>query len=134
MPLSSFFTALSGLNANSFALSVIGNNLSNLNTVGFKGSRANFKDLLSTTVGFNGANAALQLGLGVTLAGIQNLFSQGSIQNTSIPTDVAIQGNGFFVLGLSGATGNNLVYSRAGNFGIDVQGHLVSQQGLLVQG
>jgi len=134
MPLTSFFSALSGLNANSFSINTIGNNLANLNTLGFKGGRAHFKDLLSSTVGFNGAGAAVQLGLGVTLAGIQNLFTQGSIQSTAVPTDVAIQGNGFFVLGLSGAQGTNLVYSRAGNFGIDVQGNLINSQGLLVQG
>ncbi|MBI1746409.1 MAG: flagellar hook protein FlgE [Acidobacteria bacterium] len=133
MPITSFFAAISGLNANSFSLSVIGNNLANLNTVGFKGSRTNFKDLLSSEGSFNGAGNGIQLGLGVTIGGVQNLFTQGSIQTTGVPTDIALQGNGFFVLGLSGTQGS-YVYSRAGNFGVNAQGYLVNNQGYYVQG
>jgi flagellar hook protein FlgE len=134
MSLTSFFSALSGLNSNSLSLNVIGNNLANVNTVGYKTSRTNFRDLLSVNMGSSGRGNQLQLGLGVTASGIQSLFTQGSVQPTGVPTDVAIQGNGFFVLGLSGGGATGFGFSRAGNFIIDPNGNLVNPEGLPVMG
>jgi flagellar hook protein FlgE len=129
MALGSFSAALSGLSASSEELTVIGNNLANLNTVGFKGSTMTFSDLVSQTVGSTGANPA-QLGLGVGTGSISPNFSQGSIQNTTSATDAAIQGAGFFIV--SNAGGNS--YTRNGNFTINANGALVTQDGKFVQG
>src|SRR5512147_3092431 len=93
----SFSAGLSGLNANQTALSVIGNNLANINTVGFKASTVTFADLVSQTVG-GSSNNPMQVGLGVTTGSISPVFSQGSIESSGEATNVAIQGSGFFVL------------------------------------
>jgi flagellar hook protein FlgE len=124
-----FSTALSGLNANATALGVIGNNLANINTVAFKASTVSFQDLMSQTVGGASANP-MQVGLGVTTGSISPAFSQGSIQTTSEATNVAIQGNGFFIV--RGADG--VAYTRAGNFSFDNAGALVTTDGYKVQG
>jgi flagellar hook protein FlgE len=129
MSVGSFSSALSGLNANSVALGVIGNNLANINTIGFKASTVSFQDLVSQTVGGTSANP-MQVGLGVTTGSISPIFSQGSIQNTSEATNVAIQGNGFFIV--RGADGT--AYTRAGNFSFDNTGALVTPDGYKVQG
>jgi flagellar hook protein FlgE len=129
MAAGSFSSALSGINANSVALGVIGNNLANLNTIGFKSSTVSFQDLVSQTVGGTSANP-MQVGLGVTTGSISPMFGQGSIQNTSEATNVAIQGNGFFIV--RGADG--LAYTRAGNFSFDSNGALVTPDGYRVQG
>ena len=93
----SFSAGLSGLNANNTYLSVIGNNLANINTVGFKSSSVTFMDLVSQTMGGTSANP-MQVGLGVTTGSISPVFSQGAIENTREATNVAIQGDGFFVV------------------------------------
>ncbi len=111
MAVGSFSAGLSGLNANGAYLSVIGNNLANINTIGFKSSSVTFQDLVSQTVGGASVNP-MQVGLGVTTGSISPVFSQGAIENTREATNVAIQGNGFFVV--RGASGNS--YTRAGNF------------------
>jgi flagellar hook protein FlgE len=129
MSIGSFSASLSGLNANQQKLSVIGNNLANLNTVGFKASTVNFADLVSQSIGGPSANP-MQIGLGVTTGQVTPSFSQGSIENTGIATNVAIQGAGFFVIGDS----SERAYSRAGNFGFDANGVLVTADGLPVQG
>jgi len=126
---SSFSASLSGLNANQQKLSVIGNNLANLNTVGFKASNVNFADLVSQSVGGASANP-MQIGLGVGLGQIRPNFTQGSIDKTGVPTDVAIQGNGFFVIG----EGGNRTYTRAGDFNFDQDGMLVTSTGQPVMG
>lgn len=134
MSFGAFYAGLSGLRANSGRLGVIGNNLANVNTIGFKGSRVTFQDIFSQTgsgAGFNGAGNPQQVGLGVQVGGIDLLFSQGSLQTTGLVTDVSIQGNGFFVLG-NGQGG--LSYSRAGNFTFDNLGNLVAPSGEFVQG
>lgn len=129
MSVGSFSSALSGLNANAVALGVIGNNLANINTVGFKSSTVSFQDLVSQTVGGTSENP-MQVGLGVTTGSISPTFSQGSIQNTSEATNVAIQGSGFFVVrGVDG-----IAYTRAGNFTFDADGTLVTPDGYRVQG
>jgi len=125
----SFSAGLSGLNANATALSVIGNNLANINTIGFKASAVEFADLVSQTVGGLGDNPA-QVGLGVGVGAISPVFSQGSIEKTGEATNVAIQGNGFFVL--DGPGGRS--YTRAGDFSFNSEGVLVTPDGQFVQG
>lgn len=129
MSVGSFSSSLSGLNANQQELAVIGNNLANLNTVAYKASSVNFADLVSQTVSGAGFDP-MQVGLGVTLGQISPNFVQGGINNTGVATNVAIQGNGFFVVG----NGNDQSFSRAGNFSLNAQGQLISADGLTVQG
>src|SRR5215207_1133079 len=128
MAVGSFSAGLSGLNANATYLSVIGNNLANINTVGFKASTVTFQDLVSQTVGGASANP-MQVGLGVTTGAISPVFSQGAIENTREATNVAIQGNGLFVV--RGPNGGN-AYTRAGNFSFNDDGKLVSPDGFFV--
>src|SRR5262245_18015864 len=120
-------TARSGLVATGAALSVIGNNIANVNTVGFKGSRTDFSDLLSAQ---GGGGSAARIGLGTRIGRVSADFSQGNIESTGRPTDLAIEGNGFFVVG----TGDGQLFTRAGNFRLDSDGKLVTNQGLAVQG
>jgi flagellar hook protein FlgE len=131
MAVGSFSAGLSGLNANSVYLSVIGNNLANINTIGFKSSSVTFMDLVSQTVGGSSGNP-MQVGLGVVTGSISPVFSQGAIENTREATNVAIQGNGFFVVRGEGATGD--AYTRAGNFSFNSEGALVTPDGYRVQG
>jgi flagellar hook protein FlgE len=132
MGTSAFYTALSGLNAQSRGLDTIGNNLANSNTIGFKASSTRFEDILSQTYGAGPNTNPVQIGLGVQLASVSGDFSQGSIQTTSRVTDLAIQGKGFFLVQPPNATGQ--FYTRAGSFGFDAQGYLVDQSGLRVLG
>ena len=125
----SFSAGLSGLNANGTYLSVIGNNLANINTVGFKASSVTFMDLVSQTMGGSSQNP-MQVGLGVTTGSISPIFSQGALENTKEATNVAIQGGGFFVV--RGSGGNS--YTRAGNFTFNSDGKLVTPDGSFVQG
>jgi flagellar hook protein FlgE len=131
--LTSLYSGLSGLNTNALQLSLIGNNLSNVNTPGYKSSSAAFQDLLSQTLtggGSEGNINFLQIGLGAGVAATNQNFSQGSLQATGVNTNVAIQGEGFFVV--SGTDGVN--YTRAGDFHIDAKGNLVTSDGAFVQG
>lgn len=127
---SAMFSGVSGLNANSQAMSVIGNNLANTNTVGFKSSRTVFSDLLSSNVA--GSGGMSQVGRGVGLSTVDNVLSQGTFETTSSGTDVAIEGQGFFVLKEPGD--NTAYYSRAGAFHFNQDGNLVNPEGLIVQG
>jgi flagellar hook protein FlgE len=129
MAVGSFAAGLSGLNSNAAYLQVIGNNLANVNTVGFKASTVAFMDLVSQTSQGPGANP-MQVGLGVATGSISPVFSQGSIENTQEATNAAIQGDGFFVV--SGP--NGVSYTRAGNFSFDNSGALVTADGYRVQG
>jgi flagellar hook protein FlgE len=131
MAVGSFSAGLSGLSANSTYLSVIGNNLANINTVGYKSSTVSFADLVSQTVGSTSENPT-QIGLGVVTGSISPVFTQGNIENASEPTNVAIQGNGFFVVKDPNNGGN--AYTRAGNFSFDANGALVTPDGWTVQG
>jgi flagellar hook protein FlgE len=128
MAIGSFSAGLSGLNAQATALNVIGNNLANINTVGFKASTVAFEDLVSQTVG--GAAGQRQIGLGVVTGAIAPVFSQGSIETTGEASNVAIQGNGFFIVN----NGQGDAYTRAGNFRFDENGTLVTPDGYKVQG
>ena len=126
---SSFYSSLSGLTANSGMLGVIGNNLANLNTIGYKGSSSTFQDLFSATMGSNGTSGngnPMQVGMGSQLGAISQNFGQGSFASTGNVTDMAISGNGFFMLQ---PVGGGQVYSRAGNFTFDNAGFLVSASG-----
>ena len=138
MSLNTFTTGLSGLNANALGLSVVGNNLANLNTVGFKGSSLSFQDVVADVTGSN----SRQAGSGVASPLILKFFGQGSIQSTQGRLDAAIQGDGFFVV-RAAAVGSPVaastdpstaVYTRAGNFRIDRNGILVTSTGERVQG
>ncbi|MCC7010575.1 MAG: flagellar hook protein FlgE [Acidobacteria bacterium] len=129
MSANSFSPSLSGLNVNQQKLTVIGNNLANLNTVAFKSSVVNFADLVSQSVGGNSLNP-MQIGLGVAMGSVSPNFTQGGIENTGISTNVAIQGNGFFLVGDSA----HRAYTRAGNFAFDANGVLTTPDGQPVQG
>jgi flagellar hook protein FlgE len=127
---SALYSGVSGLNTNSQAMSVIGNNLANTNTLGFKGSRTIFSDLLSSTV--FGSGGASQVGRGVGMSKVDSIFSQGTFESTETDTDLAIEGDGFFMLKEIG--NNTSFYSRAGAFRFDEDGFLVNPEGLRVQG
>ncbi len=131
MNLTTFTTALSGLNANAQGLSVVGNNLANLNTVGFKSSNISFVDVLGQAfaTGVSGSGN-VNLGLGTQVASVRANFSAGSVQTTNNPLDVAIQGKGLLVL--KGAEGK--YYTRAGNLHLDSDNNLVADNGMAVQG
>ncbi len=124
----SLYIGISGLQANGNAISVVGNNIANTSTIGYKRERAEFSDVLGSTIG------AQQLGGGTRLTDTQTLFDQGSIQQTGNPTDLAIQGNGFFVVkgAHDGQTGN--FFTRDGQFTLDKTGFAVDKNGLRLQG
>jgi len=129
--LTSFYTALTGLDMNAMAINVIGNNLANLNTTAYKGSRPSFAELIGGLGNVTaGDNNPVQIGLGVTSPGVSPIFSQGSISFTGRSTDVGISGNGFFVV----STGTGTAFTRAGNFGFNNVGELINSDGLNVLG
>lgn len=134
----SLYSGVSGLQNHQTRMDVIGNNISNVNTTGFKRGRVNFQDMISQQVGgaakpteeLGGVNPK-DVGLGMTIATIEQVFSQGNLQTTGVSTDVAIQGNGFFIL----KDGDESFYSRNGQFGLDSNGTLVNPaNGQRVQG
>ncbi len=127
---SALYSGVSGLNTNSQAMSVIGNNLANTNTLGFKGARTVFADLLSGRI--NGSGGSSQVGRGVGMSKVDNIFSQGTFESTESGLDVAIEGEGFFLLKEPGD--ETVYYSRAGAFRFDDGGFLVNPEGLRVQG
>lgn len=127
----SFYTGLSGLQTNATALNVVGNNLANINTSGFKRSQANFNQIMSNSIrGISGAGNPIQVGLGSATAEIVAKHEQGSIATTGIKTNLAIQGEGFFQVDIAGTNH----YTRSGNFGFDEQGNFVSANGGVIQG
>ena len=137
--LKSLYAGVSGLQSHQIAMDVESNNIANVNTTGFKYSRANFSDLLAQTrsiatapQGDLGGKNAVQVGLGSTVSSMTTIFSQGSIQNSDKNTDVAIQGDGFFIVSPDG--GNSYKYTRAGDFKFDAQGNFVDNNGFIVQG
>lgn len=135
----SLWAGVTGLQAHQIAMDVEGNNIANVNTTGFKFSRANFSDILSQTSkiatapqGDLGGKNPMQVGLGTEINSITRMFSQGSIQTTDKDTDLAIQGNGFFVVSPDGGT--SYAYTRSGDFVFDANGNFVTNSGLIVQG
>lgn len=137
--LRSLFSGVTGLQAHQVAMDVESNNIANVNTVGYKYSRANFSDLLAQTnqiatapQGELGGKNAVQVGLGSSVTSVTRIHSQGSVQNTDKNTDVAIQGDGFFIVSSDG--GNTYKYSRSGDFKFDGAGNFVDNNGFIIQG
>jgi len=126
--LSALFTGVSGINANGSALSVVGDNIANMNTVGFKSRRTSFGDVLSQTLG--GAGGSSQIGRGVMVRSIDPMMTQGSFETSSNGLDLAIDGDGFFMVNDSGSR----LYTRAGQFSLDKTGNIVNPDGLILQG
>jgi flagellar hook protein FlgE len=127
--LTTLFSAVSGLNTYGNAMSVIGNNIANVGTVGFKSSHASFADLVSASLG--GGSSTGQVGLGVFLNDVQTSFTQGSLSNTGNTLDLAIDGNGFFQLADNAGT---VSYSRAGQFKVNNLGQIVDPSNRFLQG
>lgn len=137
--LKSLFSGVSGLQSSQVAMDIESNNIANVNTVGYKYSRANFSDLLTQTKaiatapqGQLGGKNPVQVGLGSIVSSQTRIFSQGSVQNSDKNTDVAIQGDGFFIV--SGDNGNTYKYTRAGDFKFDAGGNFVDNNGFVAQG
>jgi len=134
----SLYSGVSGLQNHQIRMDVLGNNISNINTTGFKKGRVNFQDMLSQTLSgaakptdeVGGVNPK-QVGLGMMIASIDTIHTQGSLQTTGVMTDLAVQGEGFFIL----QDGEKRFFTRDGSFGIDRDGLLVDpSNGLRVQG
>jgi len=131
------FSGVSGLRNHQVQMDVIGNNIANVNTVGFKSSRVLFQELLSQTLraaggpgeGKGGTNPQ-QVGLGMSISSVDKIFTQGNLMSTQKKTDLAIQGDGFFIL----TDGEKQYYTRAGAFDFDLEGNLVNSDGYMVQG
>jgi len=130
MPLTSFYTALTGINNNSTAINVIGDNLANMNTTGFKSSKASFSELLAGLSGTSTTGNPVSFGLGSQLNGVTRANTQGTITSTGVSTDVAINGNGFFVVSVEGGMG----FTRSGSFQFDKDGNLLTADGLQLMG
>jgi flagellar hook protein FlgE len=137
----SLYTGVAGLRGFQTKLDVIGNNIANVNTVGYKKSRVMFQDVLSQNIqgatapnedtGRGGINP-MQVGLGSQVASIEMAFSAGSPMTTNLPTDLSIEGDGFFMV--SASDDGPIYYTRAGNFTRDAQGFLVNAQGMKLLG
>jgi len=137
----SMFSGVSGLRAHQTKMDVIGNNVANVNTIGFKSGRVTFQEVFNQTL--RGANAPdsasgrggmnpMQVGLGIGVGSVDTIMTRGSLQRTDNPTDLSIEGDGFFIA----RAGNNSTFefTRAGNFGVDKMGDLVSGDGMNIYG
>lgn len=135
--LGSLYSSISGMKAHQTKLDVVGNNIANVNTTGFKKTAVNFEETMTQTIkgargpvdGQGGVNPAT-IGLGIKVSSINTNFESGAQQTTGRKTDLRVDGNGFFVV----ADGNNKMYTRAGNFNLDGNGNLVMPNGMKVQG
>ena len=134
---SAFFTAAGGLRNQQIKMDLIASNIANINTAGYKASTVIFAELLAQTLrgasapqGALGGTNPVQKGLGASIAAIHSIIGQSTLENTNRSTDFAINGQGFFVL----SSGNTLLFSRAGDFGVDASGALVANNGFRVQG
>ncbi len=137
----SMFSGVSGLRAHQTRMDVIGNNVANVNTVGFKSGRVTFQEVFSQTLKGSGAPDSttgrggtnpMQVGLGLSVGSVDTITTRGSVQRTDNPTDMSIEGEGYFIL--KGGSGDTFSFTRAGNFGIDKLGNLVSSNGMNVYG
>lgn len=134
----SMFSGVSGLKIHQTMMDVIGNNIANINTIGYKSSSVNFQSMLNQTIkgastptDTSGGSNPIQVGLGAKMSSIDSNFNQGNLQSTGKTTDMAIQGEGFFVL----RSNSGIYYTRAGNFAFDSMGNLVNpSDGSIVQG
>ena len=129
----SFNAALSGLNASSNALNVVGNNIANANTIGFRSGQATFMDVFANHSGarLNGAGNSIQIGDGVQIGAVHTNLAEGNLVESTSPLHAAIQGNGFFIV--KNGDGSS-AYTRAGDFTVDNKGFLISSTGGQVQG
>lgn len=136
--MSSLYAGVSGLRNHQTKMNVIGNNIANINTIGFKAGRVTFQESLVQTLkgagrpsSISGGTNPVQMGLGITVSSVDTLFQQGGLETTGQITDLAIQGDGFFML----SDGKGLFYTRAGGFGFDADSYLVDPgTGMKVQG
>ncbi|HVP10472.1 MAG TPA: flagellar hook-basal body complex protein [Phycisphaerae bacterium] len=135
---SALYTGLSGLNSSQFRLDVIGDNIANINTTGFKGSRTLFETQFARTVsagtkpsGNQGGTNPMQIGMGSTVGAVQRSFTPGAVETTGVPSDLAIEGDGFFVLR---TPENEQVFTRDGSFTLSADSRLISATGFFVQG
>jgi flagellar hook protein FlgE len=123
-------SGVSGIQQFQGKLDVIGNNIANSNTLGFKSGRADFEDSFSQSL--SGGTTNYQIGTGVSTATVRSLFMQGTLSRTLVPTDAAIEGDGFFIV--RDPVSSNTFATRAGAFDVDAQGYLVTSDGYRVQG
>jgi flagellar hook protein FlgE len=130
--MSAFSIPLSGLAASSDSLNVIGNNLANINTDGFKDESLNFSDVFNQVQGVSGNGDPIEIGSGVKIDGMSQNLSNGTVNTTGVASNMALQGNGFFVV--EDSTNNATTFTRAGDFTVNSQGQLATQQGQLVMG
>jgi flagellar hook protein FlgE len=128
--MASFYIPVTGLESDTTALNTIANDLANLNTTGFKDQNVNFADLFYQQLGEEGSGDLIQQGSGVRVDSVESQFTEGSIVSTGNATDVAIDGNGFFVVDNGGTD----LYTRDGNFSLDDNGNLITQAGQQVLG
>ena len=128
--LSSLYSGISGLLTNSESINVIGNNIANVNTIGYKSQRTSFQDMLYQNI--ESASGTSQVGRGAILSSIDTSFAQGSFESTSSATDLAIGGTGFFMV--KGLNASTTYFTRAGNFAFDSNGNLTNAAGLVLQG
>lgn len=127
----SLYSGISGLNANGNNISIIGDNIANINTPGFKTSQGQFEDLFAQSLIGAAVATGDQIGMGSRLSGVAPVFTQGGLQSSGLATDMAINGKGFFVLNDSRG---DLFYTRSGQFLVDQEGYMVNPDGLRVQG
>lgn len=137
----SMFSGVSGLRAHQTRMDVIGNNVANVNTVGFKSGRVTFQEVFNQTLKGAGAPDAtsgrggsnpMQIGLGIGVGAVDTITTRGSLQRTDNPTDLSVEGDGFFIV--RGGNNDTFRFTRAGNFGIDKLGNLVTGSGMNVYG
>jgi len=135
---SALFTGLTGLNSNQFRIDIIGNNVANMNTTAYKGSRTMFQNQFAQTystgsppTSSEGGSNPVQIGLGSVLGSVQRIHTDGSIETTGVPTDMAIEGKGFFILSKAD---NKQAFTRDGTTMLNSSNYLVSQDGFYVQG
>jgi len=127
----SLYTAATGMQAQSLNIDVIANNLANASTTGFKGSRADFQDLIYETARQPGTSSSgVQIGHGTKAGAVSKMFSQGELQNTKNELDIAIEGNGFFQIT---QPDGEIAFSRAGSFKVDGEGRIVTADGFLME-
>ena len=130
--LRSLDSGISALQQFQQSMDVIGNNIANVDTIGFKGASVQFADSFSQTLSGAGASGAMQVGTGVITSAISNNYAQGAVSNTGVATDLAINGNGFFTV--KDSVGGAEFVTRDGQFKVDSNGFLVTTTGLRVQG
>ncbi|MDQ2085888.1 flagellar hook protein FlgE [Herbivorax sp. ANBcel31] len=137
----SMFSGVSGLRSHQTRMDVIGNNVSNVNTVAFKSGRVSFEEVFNQTISGAGAPDAatgrggtnpMQVGLGIDVGSIDTITTRGSVERTDNPTDLSIEGDGFFIV--RGGDGDTFNFTKAGNFGVDKLGNLVTGNGMNVYG